>query len=354
MDFNSEDKKYMQRCLELAQNGLGATYPNPLVGSVIVYKGRVIGEGWHRKAGEPHAEVNAINSVKEHDKHLLTKATLYVNLEPCAHHGRTPPCSDLIVRTSIPKVVVGSVDSFSKVAGKGIEHMRKNGVHVKVGLLQHEARLLNRRFFTFHEKKRPYIILKWAQTMDNYTDIIRKKDTPIQPYWITNKLARTVVHKWRTEEASILVGTNTVAKDNPKLNVRDWSGNQPLRLFIDRTLRLPQDISLRDGSQPTVCFTERDAVSKDNLTYVNLDFELPIEQQIIDYLYQHQVQTVFVEGGTQLLNSLYTSNLWDESRIFVGNKFFHAGLKAPDVKGELVYEDTCEDSHLFVFYNLYR
>lgn len=355
-NYSPNDEKYMQRCLYLAQKGLGLTYPNPLVGSVIVYNGRVIGEGWHRKAGEAHAEVHAIDSVKEADRNLLTKATLYVNLEPCAHHGKTPPCSDLIVRTGIPNVVVAVIDSFSEVAGKGIEHMQNFGVNVKVGLLQNEARLLNRRFFTFHEKKRPYIILKWAQTIDGYTDIIRKKDTPVQPYWITNKLSRTVVHKWRSEEAAIMVGTNTAEKDNPKLNVRDWSGSQPLRLFIDRKLRLPSNLNLTDGSQPTVCFTEIDVASTENIRYVKLNFEQPTTQpvtrQIMNYLYANGLQTVFVEGGTQLINSLYNTNLWDEARVFVGNKFFRVGTKAPNIKGELIYEEQCDDSHLYVFYKL--
>lgn len=350
--FLPHDTLYMQRCLELAKNGLGLTYPNPMVGSVIVHNQKIIGEGWHQKAGEPHAEVNAINSVE--NKELLKKSCLYVNLEPCSHFGKTPPCSDLIIRMQIPRVVIAAVDTNSLVAGKGIERMRNAGIEVIVGVLQQEARLLNRRFYTFHEKKRPYIVLKWAQTLDNYIDIIRQKDAPLQPYWITNSVSRTIVHKWRAEEASILVGTRTIEMDNPKLNVREWSGNEPLRLVIDQKLRLRKNSSVFDQSQPTICFTELDSESIDNLEFVNIDFNGTEPEQIMQLLYKRNIQSVFVEGGTKLINSLFHKNLWDEARIFTGNKFFHSGVKAPDIKGTRISTDNFDDSNLFVLYNLYN
>ena len=229
------DEKYLKRCIELAKQGLGNTYPNPLVGSVVVYNGNIIGEGYHKKCGEAHAEVNAVNSVK--DKSLLCKSTLYVNLEPCSHIGRTPACSTMIIANKIPKVVIGSIDSFSKVSGKGVEMLKQAGIDAKVGILEKECRNLNKRFFTFHEKKRPYIILKWAQTKDGFIDIIRTNKNQTGE-WITNELSRALVHKWRSEESSIMVGTDTANMDNPRLDVREWTGKNPLRISIDRKLRL--------------------------------------------------------------------------------------------------------------------
>ena len=229
--------KYMDRCLSLACLGAGDVAPNPMVGCVIVYEDKIIGEGFHQQFGAPHAEVNAIRAVK--DKNLLKDSTLYVSLEPCAHFGKTPPCSDLIIEHQIPHVVVGCVDPFAEVAGKGIEKMKKAGIKVDVGLLEAECLWLNRRFFTFHQKKRPYLILKWAQTMDGFLDIDRSKPSFGQPTWISNELSRRQVHRQRTEEAAILVGTNTAFKDNPSLTVREWDGQQPVRLVIDRKNRLP-------------------------------------------------------------------------------------------------------------------
>ena len=240
------DEKYMKRCLDLAILGNGNTAPNPMVGSVIVYNGKIIGEGYHQKCGEAHAEVNAIKSVKDHE--LLKKATLYVNLEPCAHQGRTPACSLLIRTKQIPRAVIGCIDTFSKVAGKGVEILTNSGCDVTVGVLEKESREINRRFFTFHEKKRPFIILKWAQTLDGFIDKMRTPDMPIKPIWITNELARTVVHKWRSQESAIMIGTNTATKDNPKLNVRDWTGENPVRVVVDRNLRIPQSAYIFDKS----------------------------------------------------------------------------------------------------------
>ena len=223
-------EKYIKRCIELAKNGLGATYPNPLVGSVIVYKNKIIGEGWHQKAGAPHAEVNAINSVK--DESLLNKSTIYVSLEPCSHFGKTPPCSDLIIAKGIKKVIIGTVDPFAEVAGRGIKKLMEAGCEVQVGILEKECQDLNKRFFTFHQKKRPYIILKWAQTTDGF--IAPKVQEKREPVWITNQYSKQLVHKWRSEEQAILVGTNTAIADNPKLNTRLWNGKNPVRVVIDK------------------------------------------------------------------------------------------------------------------------
>ena len=248
------DENYMMRCLELAEHGRQTVAPNPMVGSVIVHDGKIIGEGFHRKYGGPHAEVNAINSVE--NQKLLKHSTLYVNLEPCAHHGKTPPCSDLIIAKQIPKVVIGSKDIFAKVAGKGIEKMKNAGIDIKVGVLEKESLELNKRFFIFHEQKRPYIILKWAETIDGYIDIDRKKENN-GISWITHPYLRIPVHKWRSEEAGIIIGTNTALNDNPKLNTRLWYGKNPVRFVLDRNLSLPSDLSIFDGEIPTYIFTEK-------------------------------------------------------------------------------------------------
>ena len=340
-------EKYMQRCLDLAQLGIGNTAPNPLVGSVIVHNnGKIIGEGYHQEFGEAHAEVNAINSVK--DKSLLKSSTMYINLEPCSHFGKTPPCADLIVENNIPRVVIGCIDSSLTVGGKGVEKLTKAGCDVIVGVLEKESRELNRRFFTFHEKKRPYIILKWAQTLDGYIALVRKNNSD-KPLWITNELARTVVHKWRAEEQAIMVGTNTAEKDNPVLNVRDFSGNNPLRIVLDRKMRLPDNLHLFDGSIPTLIFTEKDTRSKNNLEYVKINFNKNVLKQLLNVLYEKEIQSVIIEGGEKLLGSFINQNLWDEARVFIGNKFFYNGIKAPQINGKLITEDNLGDSKLFVY-----
>ncbi len=344
-----EDKKYMQRCLQLAKNGLGNTYPNPLVGSVIVYEKKIIGEGFHKKAGEPHAEVNAVNSVK--NKKLLKKSTLYVNLEPCAHTGRTPACSKMIVDLKIPRVVIGCRDSFAKVDGKGIEIMHSAEIDVKVGVLEKESRKLNKRFFTFHEKKRPYVILKWAQTIDGFIDFDRNPNTPIKPNWITDEYARIFVHKMRSEEQSILAGTNTAEKDNPSLNVRDWSGKNPLRIVIDKNLRLPENLSLFSGKISTLVFTEKEESPEKNANYIKIDFKKSVPKQILDFLYKKEIQSIIIEGGSFTLNSFIQENLWDEAKVFIGDKFFRKGVKAPKILQNPVKKENISDSKLFTFEN---
>ncbi|MCV2483838.1 bifunctional diaminohydroxyphosphoribosylaminopyrimidine deaminase/5-amino-6-(5-phosphoribosylamino)uracil reductase RibD [Flavobacterium sp. SH_e] len=320
-------EKYIKRCIELAQNGLGTTYPNPMVGSVIVYDGQIIGEGWHKKAGEPHAEVNAINSVK--DKSLLKKATIYVSLEPCSHFGKTPPCCDLIIANKIPNVVVGTVDPNEKVAGKGILKLIEAGANVTVGVLEDECNELNKRFFTFHQKRRPYIILKWAESQDGFLAPEKEIDQDRKPIWITNKYSRQLVHKWRTEEQAILVGTQTVVVDNPKLNARDWNGNNPVRVVIDQNNRIDENSFIFDDSVKTLIFSKDSKPSKENTQFEVIDFSKNIISQILDVLYQNQIQSIIIEGGRQTLQSFIDEKLWDEARIFVGKTNFLNGTKAP-------------------------
>lgn len=319
-------EKYIRRCIELAKNGLGTTYPNPMVGSIIVYEGQIIGEGWHQKAGKPHAEVNAVNSVK--DKSLLQKSTIYVSLEPCSHFGKTPPCCDLIIKNKIPNVVIGTVDPNIMVAGNGIKRLIEAGIHVTVGILEDECNELNKRFFTFHQKKRPYIILKWAQSQDGFIAPLEKAEK--KPVWITNTHSRQLVHKWRTEEQSILVGTQTVMDDNPKLDSRDWHGNNPIRLVLDQYNRIPKESAVFNNQSKTIVFTNsKTAVSKESTTFEVINFEQAVARQVVDSLYKHNIQSVIIEGGLQTLQTFIDANLWDEARIFTGKITFGSGIKAP-------------------------
>ena len=321
-------EKHIKRCIELAKNGLGTTYPNPMVGSVIVYDGKIIGEGWHKKAGEPHAEVNAINSVK--DKSLLQKATIYVSLEPCSHFGKTPPCCNLIIENKIPNVVIGTVDSNVKVAGNGIKKLIEAGIQVNVGVLEKECNDLNKRFFTFHEKKRPYIILKWAQSQDGFIAPSEKLEK--KPVWITNPYSRQMVHKWRSEEQAILVGTQTVIDDNPKLDTRDWAGDNPIRLALDQNNRIPENSQILNNQVKTILFSKsKTAVIKENTTFECIDFQKNVAKQIVESLYEHQIQSVIIEGGSQTLQTFIDANLWDEARVFIGNIHFTNGKKAPQL-----------------------
>lgn len=316
----------MSRCIALAKNGLGTTYPNPMVGSVIVYEDKIIGEGWHKKAGGPHAEVNAVNSVQ--DKSLLDKATIYVSLEPCSHFGKTPPCCDLIIKNKIPNVVVGTVDPFSEVAGKGIKKLMEAGIHVTIGILENECNELNRRFFTFHQQKKPYIILKWAQSQDGFIAPFEKKEK--KPVWISNNYSRQLTHKWRTEEQAILVGTQTVIDDNPKLNARDWQGNNPIRIVLDQNNRIPKENAVFDNQTKTIVFTNaKNTIPQENTIFEVIDFKQNIAGQIVDSLYKHNIQSVIIEGGLQTLQTFIDANLWDEARIFTGKTMLGKGIQAP-------------------------
>lgn len=321
------EEKYMNRCLQLARLGKNHASPNPMVGSVIVYKDKIIGEGYHQKYGNAHAEVNAINSVK--NKELLNESTLYVNLEPCAHHGKTPPCSDLIIQSKIPKVVIGCIDSYSEVSGLGIKKMKKAGIDVKLGVLENESRFINRRFFTFHEKKRPFIVLKWAETVDGYIDIERNIDTPVGVNWITEPNLRIPVHKWRSEESAIIVGKNTAKNDNPSLTTRDWYGENPLRILIDHDFDFNNDLKICDGSTPTIVFTNKALESNNNIEFVKIDFRKDTLKQVLDILHSKGIQSLIVEGGRKLLQSFIDKSLWDEARVLVGDTTFGKGTKAP-------------------------
>lgn len=326
--FMKTHEVYMLRCLELARGGLGHVAPNPMVGSVIVYQDRIIGEGYHTEYGKEHAEVHAIASVK--NKALLPKSTLYVNLEPCCHFGKTPPCTDLILQHKIPHVVIGSVDPYDAVAGKGISRLRNKGVKVEVGILKTKCMQLNKRFFTFHQKNRPYIILKWAQTADAFIDIERLPGTPARPTWITSEKLRMLVHKWRTEEQAIMVGTITALKDNPRLNVRDWTGAQPTRIVLDENLTLAHTLNLFDNSQPTLVFNQLENRREANTYWIKTDFSHPeLLENVLRELAKFQLQSLIIEGGQKLLKAFIDKNLWDEARIFQGNKFFEKGLRAP-------------------------
>lgn len=321
-------EKYIKRCIELARNGFGTTYPNPMVGSVIVYEDKIIGEGWHKKAGEPHAEVNAVRSVK--DKSLLKKATIYVSLEPCSHFGKTPPCCDLIIANEIPNVVVGTVDPNEKVAGNGIKKLIAAGINVTVGVLENECNELNKRFFTFHQKKRPYIILKWAESQDGFLAPEKEAGQERKPVWITNPYSRQLVHKWRSEEQAILVGTQTVIDDNPKLNTRDWAGYNPVRVVLDQNNRISKDSFIFDDSVKTIVFTKSEInASTENTTFELIDFKQNSIPQILEVLYQNQIQSIIIEGGLQTLQSFIDENIWDEARIFIGTASFEKGTKAP-------------------------
>jgi len=321
-------EKYMLRCIELAKNGLGTTYPNPMVGSIIVCDGEIIGEGWHKKSGEPHAEVNAINSVK--DKSLLEKSTIYVSLEPCSHLGKTPPCCDLIIDYKIPNVVIGIGDPNIKVAGNGIKKIIKSGANVIVGVLESECLELNKRFFTFHQKKRPYIILKWAESQDGFIAPLAKLEQ--KPVWITNEFSRQLVHKWRSEEQAILVGTRTVIDDNPKLDIRDWTGNNPVRIILDQNNRIPKDSHVYDNKIKTIIFSQLENTNiEENSIFEVIDFKQNITQEILNVLYKHQIQSIIIEGGRQTLQTFIDENLWDEARIFVGNVLLKNGTKAPSI-----------------------
>ncbi len=314
----------MERCLQLAKLGAGNVAPNPMVGAVLVYEDRIIGEGYHQQYGQAHAEVNCIGSVKDEDRALIQKSKLYVSLEPCAHYGKTPPCADLIVANKIPEVIIGCKDDYLEVNGKGIEKLQANGVRVVTGVLEKECIALNKRFFTFHQQKRPYIILKWAQS--NNGKISGADDKRI---FISNALTNRLVHKWRSEEAAILVGTNTALKDDPALTTRLWPGNDPVRLVIDDTLQLPSTLKLFDGSVKTLVFNTLKQQEGEGLLFYKINKANGIKE-IQEALYQFRLQSVIVEGGAKLLQSFINAGLWDEARIITNTILqIEKGIDAP-------------------------
>jgi len=340
---------YISRCLDLARLGLGHTAPNPLVGSVIVREGRIIGEGYHQQYGGPHAEVNAVNEVR--DKKLLTDSVLYVNLEPCSHTGKTPPCADMIIQAGIPEVVIGTSDPNPLVSGKGIKKLEQNGVKVTCNVLSRECRELNNRFFTFHTRRRPYIVLKWARTSDGFIDMLRDKDSLSQPVWISNEISRMLVHKWRTEEQAILVGTRTALMDNPRLNAREWPGKSPVRMVIDRELKLPKYLNLFDNSQKTLVFNGQKSFTGGETHYIRLDFAGSVLEQLLSYLYKTGIQSVFVEGGRKLINSFIEEDCWDEARVLVGPKQFGAGIPSPEILTVKPLSYPIREDLLLVYHN---
>jgi len=343
-------KKYMRRCLTLAKNGLGLTYPNPLVGSVIVFDDHIIGEGWHQRSGDPHAEVIAINSVR--NKSILAESTIYVNLEPCSHHGKTPPCADLIVKMQIKNVVIGTIDYNNVVSGKGIAHLKESGCNVSVGVLESECKEINRRFFTYHKKKRPYVILKWAETKDGFLFPDNNSDKEKKPVWISNKYSQQLVHKWRTEEEAILVGTSTALHDNPSLSARKYFGKSPVRIAIDKDLKMPENYNFYDCSLQTIIFTRvKSQLEKKNLSFIKINFMKNTNMQILDYLFSVGIQSVIIEGGAKSLQSFIDLGLWDEARVFVGDNIFRFGIKSPHFKGVNKYKRNILNDGLTIFKN---
>jgi diaminohydroxyphosphoribosylaminopyrimidine deaminase / 5-amino-6-(5-phosphoribosylamino)uracil reductase len=342
-------EKFMQRCLDLALAGEGSVAPNPMVGCVIVHENKIIGEGFHREFGGPHAEVFAVNAVR--NKELLAGSTLYVSLEPCSHYGKTPPCTELIIGSHIPRVVIGMSDPFHLVAGRGIERMKNAGIHILTGILEKECRQINRRFLTFHLKKRPYIILKWAQTMDGFIDAARQDAGTDHPGRISGSLAHLLVHRQRTLEDAVLVGTRTAVNDNPELTAREWSGKNPVRIVIDRKLKLPGSLKLMDQKHKTIVFNELISELKENISLEKIDFEGDVLIQLLDVLFSLNIQSLVVEGGAFTLQAFIDRKIWDEAHIYTGHKWFFNGLKSPAISGEVIATEKLNDTILTVIRN---
>ena len=340
----------MRRCIQLARSNMDTVSPNPMVGCVIVEKDEIIGEGYTSAYGGPHAEVNAIESVG--DKSRLKNATLYVSLEPCSHFGKTPPCADLIIKHNIPNVVIGAKDPHAKVAGNGISKLKEAGSHVHEGILEKECIHLNRRFFTYHQKKRPFIILKWAQSSDGFLapDKSLRGSNP-EPYWITNPYSRQLVHQWRSQEQAILVGTNTVMEDDPQLTSRNWYGSSPMRIVLDKNLRIPSHFKIFDQQSPTLVLTAEMELPEDqkHLKYRHMDYDRNPAQQICEILWQEQILSVLIEGGARTLRTFIESGLWDEARIFNGNIIFKKGVEAPDIHGTITSQCSIDTDELKIY-----
>lgn len=341
-------EKFMHRSLQLAAHGIGDTYPNPLVGSVIVHNDTIIGEGWHRKAGEAHAEVVAIESVQR--KELLKESTLYVNLEPCSHHGKTPPCADRIITEGIPKVVIGSKDKHAKVNGQGIARLRDHGVEVVEGVLEKESDEINKRFFTFHQKRRPFVILKWAQSQDGLIAPAAKLNKA--PVWISNAVSRQWTHRLRAQEQAILVGTNTVLADNPSLTTRDWQGTSPIRVLIDKSLKIEKSYQVMDGNISTIVFTEKEASASKNLLYEKVAFKQQLIPTLLERLYKLEIQSLVVEGGAKTLQGFIDQGLWDEAIVFSSPTHLKNGVKAPQLDLNPIEKHHLMEDVMMVYKNL--
>ncbi len=347
---------YMRRALQIAKNGLGTTRPNPTVGAVIVHNNKIIAEGFTSPYGGSHAEVNAINNIK--DASVLKDSTIYVTLEPCSHYGKTPPCSDLIIKKGIKNIVIGCIDDNVEVAGKGIKRLRNANCNVTVGILEAECKEHHKRFFTFHNKKRPYIILKWAESADGFLSPETKASQ--QPVWISNTYSKTLVHKWRAEEQAILVGTNTVKADNPSLTTRHYRGKNPTRIVLDRNLKLDHNLSVFNAEADTIVITSEEAVSSKHedgstkLTFETINWHLKdsIAKQISAVLFKHHINSVIIEGGTQTLQTFIDENLWDEARVFSGTIQFKNGTKAPKLSGCLIHSEMILNNRLDIYKNI--
>lgn len=329
-------EKYIKRCIDLAKNGFPSAMPNPSVGAVLVVDDIIIAEGYTSAYGGPHAEVNAISFAKTHTPDLLTKATLYVTLEPCSHYGKTPPCANLIVASGIPEVVIGTIDPHSKVAGNGIKKLIEADIQVTVGILEQECYELNKRFFTYHQKKRPYIILKWAETRDGYIAPLSRDKTA--PVWITNPYSRQLVHKWRSEEQAILVGAQTVLADNPSLTTRDWKGASPIRIVLDERGNLPESAQVFNKQAPTLTISSQDPIV------------------ILNTLFEKEIQSVIIEGGSKTIQHFIDSGFWDEARVFTGTIAFGEGTKAPmlsasDTNSQQTSTDSIKEDVLTIYKN---
>ncbi|TKC10190.1 bifunctional diaminohydroxyphosphoribosylaminopyrimidine deaminase/5-amino-6-(5-phosphoribosylamino)uracil reductase RibD [Pedobacter polaris] len=343
------DELYMQRCLELAVLGMGNVSPNPMVGCVIVHENEIIGEGYHQKIGEAHAEVNAINNVftkfGDSAPTLLKNATVYVSLEPCAHFGKTPPCADLLVKHQVKKVVIGNTDPFEIVNGKGIEKLKSAGIQVVIGILEDKCSYINRRFFNRIKQQRPFIILKWAQTANQYFAPMGGTQQ-----WITGPLSKQLSHQWRGEEDAILVGKQTALIDNPLLTNRNSSGKNPIRIVIDRSLTIPTTHHLYNNEAKTIIFNEVKTAVVENIHFIQMeDMKFYLAQKIAFQLYLMDIQSVIIEGGAQILNQFINANLWDEARIFTSKINWNEGIKAPEIKGNVIEQLSLGDDDLTIY-----
>jgi diaminohydroxyphosphoribosylaminopyrimidine deaminase / 5-amino-6-(5-phosphoribosylamino)uracil reductase len=345
----SPDELFMRRCIQLAQLGAGWVAPNPMVGAVLVYQGRIIGEGYHRQYGQPHAEVNCFDAVAEADRHLIRESVLYVSLEPCSHYGKTPPCADRIIREGVQQVVIGSTDPNPQVNGKGIEKLQQAGITVTTGILEAECLSLNKRFFTCHTYQRPWVLLKWAATGDGYIGT-----TVGTRVLISNDYVNRLVHRWRSEEAAIFIGTNTAAQDNPALTNRLWTGNHPVRLVLDRNLRLPASLQLFNREVKTVVFNTTIHDLAGNILYYRLDHAEEWIPQVLTALHQLNIQSVMVEGGAGILQQFINAGIWDEARVIQNSALVITdkayGVKAPVLHGAVLQkEDSILTDTIFYY-----
>lgn len=349
---------YMQRCLQIAKNAIGTARPNPAVGCVIVLNGKIIGEGFTSPYGGNHAEVNAILSVK--NPLLLKKATLYVTLEPCSHFGKTPPCADLIVKHQIKKVIIGCIDTNPLVSGAGIEKLKHAGCEVITGVLETECLQHHKRFFSVQRKKRPYIILKWAATSNGFIAPITKEQK--SPVWISNLYAQQLVHKWRSEEHAILVGTNTVLEDNPRLTVRNWGGRSPIRIVLDKRKSIPYASNVFDKNAKTIVICDHNAAKQtlslqqenlsENILFESVDFSTNRALEICKILQKHRIKSIIIEGGRQTLQTFIDADLWDEARVFTASLSFENGVKAPKFSHQKMIDEQCiKNDNLKIYKN---